>query len=34
MGDKAAAPPTEAELKSYDWVMGFDRDQVRVLRKP
>jgi hypothetical protein len=34
MGDKSAAPPTEAELKSYDWILGFERDAVQVLRKP
>ena len=34
MGDKSPAPPSADELKSFDVVLRFNRDELRVVRKP
>ncbi|HML18599.1 MAG TPA: hypothetical protein VK419_16325 [Bryobacteraceae bacterium] len=34
MGDKSPQPPSAEELKSFDWVLAFDRDILRVVRRP
>ena len=34
MGDKSSAPPSTGELKSFDWILAFDRDELRVVRRP
>jgi hypothetical protein len=34
MGDKSPAPPSAEELRSFDWVLAFDGNRLRIVRRP